>query len=525
MASQTTKTPDKGEPKKSKSGANSPFVKVGGIIVLVIVVIAFIFVPMGGGSASYLSGNGQNLNFGSYNGKAIQYSQGSYMALQVRDLNDRMRQQGLTEDNYQLFAYQVYRGAFERTVLRVAAIDSVQKAGGAVTEDWLDKQVAQNAAFQEDGKFSAQKYHDASLSEKLSVRNQARDDALYQAYFSDLLSVGPSSKETAFIKGMAKATRTVEYATYPLSKYPDSEVEAWGKAHADLFRTLTLSRVTITTNEADAKKLLKNVQDKKTTFEAVAKASSKDSYAPKGGAEGQKYFYELSSELATKADADKLATLKIGELSPVMKTTEGSWIFFKCDAELAQADFAQGSVSAAVRSYLTGRERGVIENWALAQAKTLSTAPGADFEKTAKKLGLAVKTEGPFPINYGSISLSIYGQTAPLFKELPTEGDLAPAASSQKFFETVFALQPGAVAEPFVLGDNVVVVKVKEVGAAKDDETAAIDFYYPYFFQSGASTEVRDLVMKAPGLKDDFSKVFFKYFQPSTKDSSSSKKG
>jgi hypothetical protein len=60
------------------------------------------------------------------------------------------------------------------------------------------------------------------------------------------------------------------------------------------------------------------------------------------------------------------------------------------------------------------------------------------------------------------------------------------------------------------------VLKVKEASSAKDDETGAIDFYYPYFFQSKASSEVRDIFMKSPELKDDFSKIFFKYFQPTT---------
>ena len=76
---------------------------------------------------------------------------------QVRELNDRFRQQGATEDNYQFLAYQVYRGAFERTVLRMAAIDTRDEGGDSVTEDWLDTKVAANSTFQENGKFSAQK--------------------------------------------------------------------------------------------------------------------------------------------------------------------------------------------------------------------------------------------------------------------------------------------------------------------------------------------------------------------------------
>jgi hypothetical protein len=517
MASQTPKAPEKKDPRETKRGIKNPGIYAGTIVVLVIVVIAFVFVPMGGGSAAAISGNGRSLDFGSYGGKPIVYSQGTYMALQVRDLNDRLRQQGLTQDNYQLFAYQVYRGAFERTVLRMAAIDAVKQAGGTVTEAWLDKKVAESPAYQENGGFSAQKYHDATLSEKLNVRNQIRDDTLYQSYFSDILGVPPSSKEVAFVKGMAAETRTVEYAALPLSKYPDSEVETWGKAHAGLFRTLGLSRITIAKSEADAVKLLKNIQDKKATFDGAAKASSKDAFAAKGGLEGPKYYYELASELAVKADADKLASLKVGELSPVLKTTANSWVFFKAEAEAVPADFSQGSVVAAVRSYITGNERGVVEDWVLAQAKALSTS-GASFEAAAKKAGAAVRTAGPFPLNYGDVAVSLYGQSTPLFKKVVSDTDpaLAGASTSDKFLTSAFSLAPGAVSEPFVLGDNVIVLKIKEAGVAKDSETGMIEFAYPYFYQSGASGEVRDLFIKSPRLKDDFGAIFFKYFQPQT---------
>ena len=523
MASQTPKVPQKSDSRDSKRGIKNPGIYAGTIVVLVIVIIAFVFVPMGT-SGRGLSDNGRALTFGRYAGKPITYGQSSYMALQVRDLNDRLRNQGLTEDNYQLFAYQVYRGAFERTVLRMGILDEVKRSGFAVTEPWIDKKVLESPSFQEDGKFSAQRYHDASLSEKLSVRSEIRDDALYQTYISDLLGVPPSSKETAFVKDMAKATRTVQYAALPLSKYPDSEVEAWGKAHADLFRSLSLSRITIASSEADAKKLLQNIQDKKTTFDAAAKASSKDSFAAKGGLEGPKYFYEISSELSTKGDADKVAALKKDELSPIFKTAAGVWVFFRAEADAAPADFGQGSVVAAVRSYLNGRERGVIEDWTIAQAKA-SFASGAGFDAGAKKAGVAVKTIGPFTLNYGDLSISLYGQSAPLFKSIETKNnpELAGASTNEKFLSTAFSLAPGAVSEPFVLGDNVIVLKGREAGVLKDSDVAMIDFYYPYLAQSGASGEFRDIFMKSPKLEDDFGTIFGKYFVP--KQQSPSKQG
>jgi parvulin-like peptidyl-prolyl isomerase len=514
MASQTPKAPQKSETREPKRGAKNPAIYVGTIVVLVIVVIAFVFVPMGvGGTGGSLSSS-KAITFGKYAGKPIAFGQGTYMALQVRDLNERLRRQGLTEENFQLFAYQIYRGAFERTVLRIGIIDEAKRSGLTITEPWLDKKVAESPEFQDDGKFSAKRYQAASLAEKLSVRNEIRDDTLYQAYIGDQLSSSPSSKELAFVKDMAKETRTVQYVAFPLSKYPDSEVEAWGKKNADKFRSLTLSRITIESSEADAKKFLNNIKDGKTTFDAVAKASSKDAFASKGGVEGVKYFYEIASELSVKDDAEKVAALKKGELSPVLKSSSGSWLFFKAEADPSAADMAQGSVLAAVRGYLQGRERGVIEDWAVAQAKALS-GTGSGFEAAAKKAGLAVKTFGPFSLNYGNLAVSFYGQSAPLFKSIDTKDspELSGAATNEKFLSTAFGLAPGSISEPFVLTDDVIVLKGKEAGTLKDDEVAMIDYAYPLVFQNGASDELRDLFMKSPKLKDDFGAVFGKFFQ------------
>jgi peptidyl-prolyl cis-trans isomerase D len=114
---------------------------------------------------------------------------------------------------------------------------------------------------------------------------------------------------------------------------------AWGKAHADLFRSLTLSRITITTSEADANKLLKNIQDKKASFDAAAKASSKDSFALKAGSRDLNISTSSPRSSPCKDDADKLAALKAGDLSSVLKTTAGTWVFFKADAEVAPCRF------------------------------------------------------------------------------------------------------------------------------------------------------------------------------------------
>ena len=50
------------------------FVYIGTVVLLVITVVAFVFVPAMGG----MGGSGGELNFGSWNGKPIAFAQGGY---------------------------------------------------------------------------------------------------------------------------------------------------------------------------------------------------------------------------------------------------------------------------------------------------------------------------------------------------------------------------------------------------------------------------------------------------------------
>lgn len=516
MASQT---PNNNAPKivkkegaegSKKGGRNNTFVYIGTIIILIITVVAFVFVPSTGGGAS-----NSGLHFGSYDGKSIDYTQGSYFAKMVQKYNDAMKQQGVNEQNYQLFAYQVYRQAFESTVAHVAIIDSVKKAGFRVTDSYLDSKMAENAAFQENGKFSPRIYRETSMSSKIAIRDELREDLYTSEYTDDIYSLAPSTKEIAFVKEMAKNTRSIEYALLPLSNYPDSEVSAWASSNGDLFRRLKLSRISLA-KQADAEKFLKEVKSDAKSFEDVAKANSTDSYASEGGAMGLRYFYEIKGDLEKKEDAEKLAALKQGEYSPVFKTLSGSYVFYRADAALIQADLADAAILKDARNYMLRYERGKLEDWVMAQGTTLSNAPAASFVAEAKKLSLPTASAGPFPLNYGDIDFAAYGQRIPLMQKVNASSapELATASTSEPFLTAVFSLAPGSVSKPMVLGDAVIVFRVKEAGAASDEEVSSLSLYYPYFYQQKTSAELSEIFLKSPLLKDNFMTVFFKYFQP-----------
>ena len=521
MASQTPKTPA-GHPVKtesfdqSKKTGKNRFAYIGTIVVLGLLIVAFVIVlPLGGVTGGM--GGGQSLDFGSYAGKSIVYGQGTYFASQVQAINDQLHQQGLNESNYQFFAYQVYRGAFERTVVHMAILDAVQKAGISISGKLLDQKMAENPAFQENGKFSIQRYNSTSLSEKLDLRNQIRDDLLTQEYYASTLTLAPSSKETAFIASMAKDTRTIEYVGLPLSSYPDTEVAAWGAANSGLFRRLSLSRITLDGSQSDAEALLKQIQGKTVSFDQAAKDRSKDQYASKGGVMGPMYFNEIASDLSDKAAAEKLASLKKGEFSPVLKTATGGYAFFLADDDAQAPNFADPILVQAVRDYMNRFDKGTIENWVVAKAKPLSSAPGATFEAACRRQGLKLKTDGPFPLNYGDLQVTIYGQKVPLFNPVNASdaSELAGASTNDKFLLDAFSLAPGSVSEPIVLGDNVIVMKIKEAGSSLD-ASGSVDLYYPYFYRQKLTTDIAGMFLQSPQLKDNFAPVFFKYFQPKT---------
>jgi len=487
-------------------GIKNPFIYAGTVVFLVVTIIAFVFFPTSAG----VSGSGA-MSFGTYAGRPIEYTQNSYMVREVQALSEA-NPSDPSDPNGQMRSYQIYRGAFERTVIHEAMLDKVTSAGIVMPESVIDDQVAGLARFQENGAFSPRLYRAASSSERLNIRRQIKDDFLVQSFATPVYALKPSSRETDFLKAMAAETRTIEYALFPLSAYPDAEVAAWAQGKATDFQRLKLSRITLA-KAADAELARKEVEGGK-AFAEVAKAKSTDSWSSQGGDIGLRYKHELASELAVAADADKVAALAKGALSPVLKTQSGTYTFYRLEESPVAPVFADASVLADARSRLMQTERGKVEDWALARAKELAALPAKDFDANAKKVGATVKSAGPFSLDYGILTMNVYGQTAPLFTPVPTQGspELSTAPYNEKFLTAAFGLAPGALSEPLVLGDNVLLLKMKEAGTKADE--GMFSLYYPYWFQTKIDDDLRTTFLASPKLKDHFMDVYLKYFTP-----------
>lgn len=497
-----------------KKNFRNPFVYVGTIIILVLTIIAFVLIPGVGGG---VSSGGKNPSFGSWNGTRIEYTADSYFADQVSQINDYLRQQGLDQSQAQLYAYQVWRLAFQNTVIRTALLDSARQSGMKISEQTIDEEIAKDSRFQEDGKFSLEKYNKTPLATRLAIRNRLREDLLIQNFYGDLLSAAPSTNEIEFVASMAKPQRAVQYASIPFADFPDEKALEWAKANEGLFRTVGISKITITSSQKDAEKVLAQIKSNSLSFEDAAKSHSKDSYADKGGDMGIQPFHVLKSEFQNEKDAESVMSLKQGELSPVFKVGENRWAFFRVNSAAAAPDFSKQSVKDEVKSYIFDRERSIMESWALAKAEQFAAdASSSGFAAAAKKHGLSTKSAGPFILNYGKPGFYFYGQQIGLFQEpyRSLDTDLTGADSNEQFLTTLFSAKKGSITKPVVLDASVVVMYVTEDKSGTDEEAAYTKFAYPYFFQQAMESQIRTSILTSKKFKDEFNTTFGKLFTP-----------
>jgi len=437
----------------------NPFLFIGTFVILVFTIVAFVFVP----AMAPDSGGSGKLNFGSYDGKPIDFVAGNYFAAQRDYYNQQLRSSG-QDQNIQFAAFQVWRAAFESTVLRTAILAEMSASGFLIPEDAVDRQMAEHPAFQEEGRFSAVKYRSMSDADRMTLRNNIRDELIVARYSEDLLDLRISSKEKEFMKAMASPERSFEYVAFPMSSYPESEVAAFLGSNSDLFKTIRLSSVSLGGKESDAKKIYESAKKDAAAFQEAAKTHSIDNFADKGGDMGVRYAYELKTLITDEAARSKVLALSKDSVSDLIKTS-GGWIFF---AEAARA----GRLSAA-----------------------------------AAASGVGVKTFGPVALNYGDIELF---RSIASFKL----NELAGASTNEAFLTAAFSSKPASVTTPVVVGDSVVVMRVTEERSSDDSTMAVIDFYYPYVIGQYSDSQLRGHFLGSKKLKDNFYDTFIKYFLP-----------
>ncbi|MDR0412082.1 MAG: SurA N-terminal domain-containing protein [Treponema sp.] len=487
-----------------------PGIFVGTIVVLVIVIIAFVFVPAIVPSAEL--GRNVDLVFGYYDKTPISYVPGGYFA-QVYE-NIIRNQQNAGQDVNNLFMnYQIWRATFEQTVVHTAILEEVRKAGYKVPDSVVDKEVAALPMFQENGRFSSVKYRQMDNNTRGILWKEVQEEITSSRYMNDITGLKISSKEAPFIKAMASPERSFDMVAFSLNDYPDSETIAFVNANPSLFKSTHLSKIAMK-SEKEAQQVMQSIKDGIATFEDSAKNQSQDTAtAEKGGDMGVRMAFELISDIPNEDMRNEILNLTKGSFSKIVKIDE-MWVFFRTEDDPKSADTTDAEILRKIRSYVMDFERGRVEDYFIKEAESFTVLSNTNgFDAALDEKSLEKKHFGPIPVNFGGEQL-----LPPLDSSV---SELSGAVSNENFWRIAFSTPPNTASTPFVIGNNVLVLYPSEESPADETNAGYIETAYSsYWLSYTMEQKVRSFFIENTKLKDNFSDIYLKYLrpQPSTSD-------
>ena len=478
-----------------------PFLFIGTVVVLVIVIVAFVFVPAIVPSAQ----RGTELIFGYYNKVPIKYVPGNYFYNVQYQLTQQMR---LSQDdpNYIAKLAQIWGEAFAETAVHYGILDEMKQAGYIAPEDVVDREVA-SMFLQEDGKFSGARYRAMDNNSRMNLWRQTQENVTAGIYTSDMMNMRISSKEAPFITSMNSPKRSFDLVSFPVYSYPESEIISYARSNPDLFRMTRLSRITVNSSEREARQIYNSVKNGVSTFEEMAKTNSGDMYADRGGDMGIMMAFELKYEISDDESRNRVANLARGELSDIIKVPSG-WAFFRAEETSYQADLDDQIQQSKVKSYIMDNERGRVDDWFIAEAeKFIAQAEENGFDEAAGAGNLIKKNFGPISLNYGN---------AMPFGSLASSGvpELTNAGSNQFFWRLAFSTPLNTVSRPLVVGDNVVVLlPLEETGPEEDEDFMEMfNGYWSNWMQDVTNSSSRNRFLSSDNdkLENNFEETFMR---------------
>ncbi|MBT3275769.1 MAG: hypothetical protein HN368_21650 [Spirochaetales bacterium] len=477
-----------------------PLVYVFSVFLLLIIVVSFV----GGPILSRLGGN-KPIVFGSYGGEEIDFVSGNYLSRQRDILYDQM--QDTSSQSYEWQAYQVWKGAYDRTVIHTAYLQESESSGFFISDNRIDELLLTSGPYMDNGVFSETRYRNTPNSERYRYRSLYREEYTHQQYLQDMIHSGLySSKEADFLKEMARDERSFSYVLFSYADFPDSEVAAYAEENASLFREIKVSRITVKSSMEDAEAIRQQIVDGIATFEDQAKNFSTDGFAEEGGDMGWREYNSLAPDFIDNAKLESLFSLQKGAISGIAETNFG-WVMYRVDEAAVEADLNEEETLRSVRTYMGRFERGKIEDYLFQNAERFSLiAAASTFEAAAADVGVSVKTTESFPINYGNEFFFGSVQTT------DEAQDLSNAAYDENFFSVLFSLEEGDTSEPLVLSDNVGVFQLKESSALLDEDLGFLGDYYPFIAQQYIEQDLNSFILSSDQFEDNFTSVFSEIF-------------
>ncbi|MQY77211.1 MAG: hypothetical protein GH155_06225, partial [Spirochaeta sp.] len=155
-----SKRDETGEKDIEKKRQSHPFLYIFSVIILIVILVTFV----GGPALSRYASRG-SIVFGSYMGKPIEFVPGNFLSRQKDLLAEQLRQQE-SDQNIEIQAYRVWRGAFDQTILHTAFLYEAEKSKSWVSQDRLDKTLITAGPYTVDGVFSEERYQNTPNTER-----------------------------------------------------------------------------------------------------------------------------------------------------------------------------------------------------------------------------------------------------------------------------------------------------------------------------------------------------------------------
>ena len=227
--------------------------------------------------------------------------------------------------------------------------------------------------------------------------------------------------------------------------------------------------------------------------------------------------FQLKDLLTKDEDLTAVTGLAPDALSAVVKTDDG-WSIFKAKGAAKEPDSADSDLISTAKNYIIDIEKGTVEEYFIARAKDFAASAVRDgFARACTAFDVTLVDVPAFALNY---------RNSPLFSSGSSVSELSGASTDENFLKGIFALKEGEVSSPYVVGDNVVVLRLKELVDKSDDDSgqggtifmgdgnggtrsfSMADCYMQQYEQSSLS----DTVKKDKKVKDNFDKEFSKFF-------------
>jgi len=486
----------------------SPGLYIGSVTILVLVVVTFVGGDLLSGGR-FGGGGGGDLTFGYYDKAPISWVPGNTFSQTVDSYLNYYRSQGMDTSDFR-FDSQIWRQAYEMTVVQTAVLQIMKRSNYFIPDSTVDRNVLQLPQFQDNGRFSHALYRQMSDSNRSSLWRQTQDRLKTNAYFTDLFNTVISPSEADFIAGMASNTRNFDMVAFNVDDYPAEAYLSFARENAELFNSIHLSRISIN-SEREAKKILDSIIDGTILFEDAARAQSQDNYADRGGDMGIRCNYELEYEIPDEADRKAIFSLEKGALSGIINN-EGEWSFYRVEEEFTEADFEDDAVMDNVGSYVRNFRRGLMEDWAIAQAEAfVEEAKTYGFDNAARQRFLQKQSFGPLPINYGG--LDIFASLESFSIEGLTSQELSSIARNESFWRTAFSSGLNIPTEPLVQGDNVLVFLPIEQSNADEESIENISsMYSSYWLNEKTEQSLNLYFLNHAKMKDNFWDVYYRVF-------------